>query len=106
MKPNYSKWNVTHDLSIEEYISSMESSTIPGFRVGLEIISPILLSRNGWAAEIVSVINILKDLNLRVNSTTGMHVHVGLEEAIFSLQEVKSISKCVIRIEGEYPDFG
>ena len=102
-KPDYSKWNITEDSSIEMTTSSMEDSpdkkTIA--RVGIEIISPIFcIDDSSWMNEGKAVLTKLNELNWKPNRSTGLHVHVGIEGRKFTLEEVKAVAKYVIIFEG------
>ena len=101
-KPDYSKWNIK-DNSIETSTSSMEDSPVNKTvtRVGIEIVSPIFcIDDSSWMDEVDIVLTKLNDLHWKPNRSTGLHVHVGIEEREFTLDEVKAIAKYVITFEG------
>ena len=101
-RPDYSKWNLTHDSSIVEDTSSMEGSpSDTNYRVGMELVSPVFRVRDEWENTTLNALTRINQTDVRVNSTTGLHVHIGLEGRDFILEQVKRLAQYVIIFEGE-----
>jgi Putative amidoligase enzyme len=99
--PDYSKWNFTNDSSIMDDTSSMEGSPEPQCRVGMELVSPVFRVRDEWENTTRNALMILNQTDIRVNSTTGFHVHVGMEGRDFNMAEVKRLAQYVVIFECE-----
>jgi hypothetical protein len=100
--PDYRKWNFTNDSSIVDDTSSMEGSPSDiGCRVGMELVSPVFRVHDEWDDSIRNALMTLNRTDIRVNSTTGFHVHIGMEGRDFSIEEVKRLAQYVIIFERE-----
>jgi hypothetical protein len=73
-RPDFSKWSLHSDGSIEDHESDGSSRTC-------EIVSPVLTGPNGLK-QIRKVINVLKKYGAYVNETCGLHVHVGAQDLL------------------------
>lgn len=71
---------------------------------GVEIATPIF--RNGkWEHGITAVCKALKkSFRAGFNTTTGLHVHIGIGEP-FTLKQLKSISKAIILFENQFDTY-
>lgn len=79
-------WKVTTDGSLNE-------------RTGAEIVSPVLRGKEG-IEKLLKVLKVLNQLGCTVNSTCGMHLHVGLDSNINNL----SLFKNLVRFYQEYEE--
>jgi hypothetical protein len=106
-RPNYTVWNVTEDISIEELTSSSESllSQAPGHRV--ELVSPTYRIEDDWKSEIQKVLCALTEsalFGVTVNRSTGLHIHMDLGDSGLSLDNLRCVAKAVVHFEsGELP---
>ncbi|KAL2669991.1 hypothetical protein Neosp_014870 [[Neocosmospora] mangrovei] len=79
--PDYSIWNVTMDITVNEATSGSEADgTEFRRRFGFELISPIFrgIETNAWKDQLragMSAIN--QVVRWKANRSTGLHVHVG-----------------------------
>ena len=89
--PDYHKWNFTNNSSIVDDMSSMEGSPSDiHCRVGMELVSPVFrVHDDGWENSTRNALMRLNRTDIRVNLTTGFHVHIGMEGRDFSIEEVK-----------------
>lgn len=67
-----------------------------GYSEGAEIVSPILRGEEGLR-EVAKVCDALKRAGCRVNSQTGLHVHIGVGDC--SLQQIKNICLNFLNLE-------
>ena len=101
-RPDYSKWNFTNDSSIVDDTSSMEGSPSDTHcRVGMELVSPTFRVRDKWENSIRNALMRLNGTDIRVNSTTRFHVHIGMEGRDFNIEEVKRLAQSIIIFERE-----
>jgi Putative amidoligase enzyme len=104
-RPDYSKWNFTNDSSIMEETSSMEGSpTDAHCGVGMELVSPVFGAQDPWEDLTRKALTQLKGTDVRVNSTTGFHVHIGIDKREFTLEEIKQLAQYVVIFECKSPD--
>jgi hypothetical protein len=74
-----STWKVVHDGSL----SSRNGSC--------EVVSPILRGNDGLN-EVRSVMKVLRDAGASINVSCGMHIHIGVDNALTPLQQANVIS--------------
>jgi hypothetical protein len=104
-RPNYTVWNVTEDISIEELTSSSESPLSPAPGHGVELVSPTYRMEDDWESEIQKVLCALADsalFGVTVNRSTGLHVHVGLGDMGLSLDNLRCVAKAVVHFESMF----
>jgi len=109
-RPDYSKWNFTQDLSIVEETSSMSESMHSSpdqfsMRVGMELVSPVFQPGDDWKFLVLKAMSTLNQSRILVNSSTGLHVHVGIQDRRFTLKELKRIAEFVIIFERKSVSF-
>ena len=101
--PDYTKWNITNDSTIVEETASMQGSRVDRhFRVAMELVSPIFRVRDDWENAIQIAMASVSLPDVRSNSTTGLHVHIGLEQRDLNVVELKRIAQFVIIFECEF----
>lgn len=95
-EPDYATFQIMEDASIDPGTSGDD---LPGDSVlGIEIATPVLRS-GSWSWVVPEMTQILKSsFKLGFNSTTGLHVHVGIGRP-YRLQDLVRLSKAIIIFE-------
>jgi hypothetical protein len=83
----YETWKITTDSSIEPHLAEN------GF-YSAEIVSPILRGSAGLR-EVRAICRVLTQLGVKVNSSCGLHVHVGIDDLRF--QQLKNIGLLYVK---------
>ena len=74
-------------------------------RVGMELVSPVFQPGDDWTLLVHTAMSTLNKSRILVNSSTGLHVHVGVQDRRFTLEELKRIAEFVIIFERKSVSF-
>jgi len=74
-------------------------------RLGMELVSPVFQPRDDWTLLLHKAIRTLNKSRILANSSTGLHVHVGVQDRCFTLEELKRIAEFVIIFERKSVSF-
>lgn len=88
-------WSISRDSPVKE------TKFKPYSWVGLELRSPALLAQEESFAQVKRVVSLLRgNYRLRINSTTGFHVHVGLGNDMLPSRAILRLTKLLWCAEG------
>jgi hypothetical protein len=73
-------WSVEHDSTVTKVFRKIDESELtPSIAVGGEVVSPPLRDCSETWAQVVAVLDVLRECGAEVNGQTGFHVHFGAQ---------------------------
>ena len=103
VEPGYQKWAVVPDGSIIPELEGAEPSGTGSRFTGIELRTPVFFYTDNAIEEIRQVLKLLTDhFDAFVNTTCGLHVHVGNGHEGFPLETMKNFGSLVSSFERQF----